>query len=254
MVCHAFARRVEERGGELRLGAKVERLARRGRRFEVETPSGTIATRTLVNCAGLYSDRIATMAGARPPTRIVPFRGEYYDIRPEKRSLVKGLVYPVPDPSFPFLGVHLTRTVDGRVHAGPNAVLALSREGYRRRDVSPRDALEVAAFGGFWRLAARHFGEGLREVRRSLSRKAFVRSLQRLVPEIGLDDVVPAASGVRAQALTRDGRLVDDFVILETEGAVHVCNAPSPGATASLQIGRAIADRVPVHERVAVAV
>jgi L-2-hydroxyglutarate oxidase len=253
-VCRAYARAIEEGGGELRLGARVERVARRDRRFDLETPAGTVVARTLVNCGGLYSDRIARMAGARPPARIVPFRGEYYELRAEKRGLVRGLVYPVPDPDFPFLGVHLTRMVDGSVHAGPNAVLALRREGYRRRDVSFRDALDIAAFGGFWRLAARHFGEGVREVRRSLSRKAFVRSLQRLVPEIGPNDVVPAAAGVRAQALTPDGRLVDDFLIVEADGAVHVCNAPSPGATSSLQIGRAIADRVPVHERVAVAV
>lgn len=253
-VCETYASIVQERGGEIRFDTEVERIARRGRCFDLETTTGTLTARTLVNCAGLHADRIARMCGQHPPARIVPFRGEYYELRSEKRDLVKGLVYPVPNPAFPFLGVHLTRGVDGTVHAGPNAVLALSREGYRWADLSASDLAEVLMFSGFWRLASRHLGEGLREVGRSLSKRAFVRSLQRLVPEIGADDVIRSSAGVRAQALTPDGRLYDDFLLLEAENVVHVCNAPSPGATSSLQIGQAIADRVPEHARVAVAV
>jgi L-2-hydroxyglutarate oxidase len=253
-VCRSFAATVATAGGEIVRGAEVERVAKLRGRFEIETAKGTIRARTLVNCAGLFSDRVARMCGADPGARIVPFRGEYYALRPEKRDLVRGLVYPVPDPRFPFLGVHLTRGIDGSVHAGPNAILAFRREGYRWGAISMRDTLEVMAFAGFRRLARRHLRAGVVEARRSLSKKAFVASLQRLVPAITLDDVVRAPAGVRAQALLPDGRLVDDFLIVEGEGAVHVCNAPSPGATASLEIGKAIVARLPIHERLAVAV
>jgi L-2-hydroxyglutarate oxidase len=183
------------------------------------------------------------MDGGRPPARIVPFRGEYYALRPERRDLVRGLVYPVPDPAFPFLGVHLTRAIDGSVHAGPNAVLSLKREGYSKRDFNLRDALSVASYGGFWRLAARHGGEGLRELHRSLSKRAFVRSLQRLVPDIQAEDVEPHGAGVRAQALLRDGNLADDFLIVRGTRSLHLLNAPSPGATSSLVIGETLAEQ-----------
>jgi L-2-hydroxyglutarate oxidase len=253
-VCLSFAEAVSSTGGEIMCGAEVVRVAKRRSRFEIETSAGTVRARTLVNCAGLFSDRIARMCGVDPGARIVPFRGEYYELRREKRDLVRTLVYPVPDPRFPFLGVHLTRGFDGSVHAGPNAILALRREGYRWGAVSARDTLELMAFAGFRRLARRHVRTGAREVHRSLSKRAFVASLQRLIPEIELNDVVRAPAGVRAQALLADGRLVDDFLIVEGEGAVHVCNAPSPGATASLEIGKAIAARLPIHDRLAVAV
>jgi L-2-hydroxyglutarate oxidase len=184
------------------------------------------------------------MAGADPGASIVPFRGEYYELRPGRRHLVRTLVYPVPDPDYPFLGVHFTKTVDGGVHCGPNAVLALRREGYRRRDVSPRDVLAVVADPGFRRLARRHWRAGSQEVLRSLSRVRFARSLQALVPEVEEDDLVPSPAGVRAQALRPDGTLVDDFLVVEGANAVHVCNAPSPAATASLPIARYLAARV----------
>jgi L-2-hydroxyglutarate oxidase len=204
-----------------------------------------VVCRLLVNCAGLQSDRLARLCGERPDVRIVPFRGEYYEIGPPGRDLVRGLIYPVPDPRFPFLGVHLNPTVDGRVEAGPNAVMALKREGYRWRDVSLRDLAETAAWPGTWRLAARFWRTGVEEVWRSWVRAAFLRDLQRLVPGLRDSDLRPGGSGVRAQALDRDGGLVDDFRILRGApggiAALHVLNAPSPGATASLAIGREIA-------------
>jgi L-2-hydroxyglutarate oxidase len=198
-----------------------------------------------VNCAGLHSDRVARLAGAEPPARIVPFRGEYYELVPERRTLEKALIYPVPNPAFPFLGVHFTKMIDGSVHAGPNAVLAFRREGYRWRDFSARDLGETLRFGGFWKLARQNLGEGLKEIHRSLSKAAFVRSLQQLVPAIQAMDLVPCDAGVRAQALRPDGKLVDDFLIVPGRNALHVCNAPSPAATASLEIGRAIVAQVP---------
>lgn len=197
----------------------------------------------LVNCAGLHADRVAELAGVRPRARIVPFRGEYYELNPDKRHLVRGLIYPVPDPSLPFLGVHLTRMLDGSVHAGPNAVLALCREGYRWRDVSPRDLAGVARFPGSWRLARRYaFPVGFDEVRRSLSRRRFARSLARLVPAVEPGDITRHGSGVRAQAVLPDGSLADDFIVERAPGQVHVLNAPSPAATSALEIARHVAD------------
>ncbi|HET9228341.1 MAG TPA: L-2-hydroxyglutarate oxidase [Thermoanaerobaculia bacterium] len=236
-VARAYAKRIESRGGRILTKARVTSV-RPGP--VLETTAGSVACSRLVNCAGLQSDRIARLCGAEPDVRIVPFRGEYYDL--VKTDLVRGLIYPVPDPRFPFLGVHLTRMIGGGVEAGPNAVLALKREGYRWADVSVRDALDTAGWPGFWALAARFWKIGFYEVWRSLRKSAFVRDLQRLVPEIRPEDVHRAGAGVRAQALERNGDLVDDFRIVETEGAVHVLNAPSPGATASMAIGRAIAD------------
>lgn len=240
-VAAGYARRIEARGGAVRTGARVTGVRRDGSGLVVETPAGAVAASLLVNCAGLQSDRVARLCGAPVDVRIVPFRGEYYDLVPERRSLVRGLIYPVPDPRFPFLGVHLTRRVDGSVEAGPNAVLALKREGYRWRDVSPRDLAATLTWPGFWRLAARFPRISAYEVRRSLSKRMFVHDLQQLVPEIRPQDVHRSGSGVRAQALDAKGGLVDDFRIVRSEGAIHVLNAPSPGATASISIGERIA-------------
>jgi L-2-hydroxyglutarate oxidase len=209
----------------------------------VETERGVVRARLLVNCAGLQCDRIARLAGADPQVRIIPFRGEYHDLRPAARALVRGLIYPVPDPRFPFLGVHLTRRVDGSVEAGPNAVLAWRREGYRKGSFAPRDAASTLAWPGFWRLAARHARTAVMEVRRSWSRARFARDLARLVPAITAADLTAGGSGVRAQAIDLRGNLVDDFHLVESPRAVHVLNAPSPGATASLAIGEEIAER-----------
>jgi len=206
----------------------------------VATTIGAFRADYLVNCAGLHSDRIARLAGHRAPARIVGFRGEYYELRPDRRDLVHGLIYPVPDPAFPFLGVHLTRMIDGGVHAGPNAVLALAREGYSWRHIRPRDLGEALAYPGLWRLASKHLRSGVLEVRRSLSKRLFAASVARLVPALGIDDIVPAGAGVRAQAIARDGSLVDDFLIVTADRQVHVLNAPSPAATSSLEIAKHI--------------
>jgi (S)-2-hydroxyglutarate dehydrogenase len=243
-VCRKLAELIGAHGGELRLGTKVQGFHVNGREVILETSKGTLSARRVINCAGLHSDRVARMAGAKPDAHIVPFRGEYYELKPERRGLVRNLIYPVPDPEFPFLGVHFTRMIDGSVHAGPNAVLSLKREGYHRNSFNLRDCLETMTYSGFWRLAARHTRAGLKEMHRSFSKKAFVRSLQKLIPEINADDLVPSEAGVRAQALRHDGGLVDDFMIISGANAVHVCNAPSPAATASLEIGRVIVDQL----------
>jgi L-2-hydroxyglutarate oxidase len=240
-VARAYARRIEAGGGRVATGARVTGVRRDGPGLVVETPRGAVAASLLVNCAGLQSDRVARLCGADPGVRIFPFRGEYYELSPERRGLVRGLIYPVPDPRFPFLGVHLTRMVNGGVEAGPNAVLALKREGYRWRDISPRDLASTAAWPGFWRFAGRFWRIGAYEVRRSLMKSAFVRDLARLVPEIRPEDLHRAGSGVRAQALDARGGLVDDFHIVRGERAIHVLNAPSPAATASITIGEEIA-------------
>jgi L-2-hydroxyglutarate oxidase len=240
----AVARQLgEASGAEIRYGAQVVRIDRRPERgVAVRTARGDVVRgRVLVNCAGLYCDEIARLAGDEPEVRIVPFRGEYYELaRPE---LVRGLVYPVPDPAFPFLGVHLTRGIDGGVHIGPNAVPALAREGYGWGVVRPGEAAATAAWPGVWRLARRHWRYGAGELRRSLSRAAFVDAVRRLLPAIEDGDLVRAAAGVRAQAVLRDGGLVDDFLIRQGPRTVHVLNAPSPAATASLPIGREVARR-----------
>ena len=246
-VARTLAKIVEEQGGVLRTGARVEDISETGDGVRVLASGETFGARTLVNCAGLYSDRVAALCGVAPGAKIVPFRGEYYELVPEKRYLIRNLIYPVPNPAFPFLGVHFTRMVGGGVEAGPNAVLSLAREGYRKTDLDPRDLAEVLTYRGFWRLAVRNWRTGLGEIVRSLSKKAFVRSLQRLVPEVEGEDLVPAAAGVRAQALKEDGRLVDDFLIVEGKSSVHVLNAPSPAATACIPIGEEIADHVPAR-------
>ncbi|MBW4719609.1 L-2-hydroxyglutarate oxidase [Saccharothrix obliqua] len=237
-VCAALVERLKEH--DLRLHSPALAIRSRGGRVEVATPQGVVRADVLVNCAGLHSDRVAGLAGLTPSARIVPFRGEYFELR--RPELVRGLVYPVPDPALPFLGVHLTRMLDGTVHCGPNAVLALRREGYRWRDFSGRDVLEVARFPGTWKLARRYGRTGLGEVLRSLSRKRFAASLARLVPAVREDDLVPSTAGVRAQAMRPDGSLVDDFLVETAPNQVHVLNAPSPGATGSLEIAKHVAD------------
>ena len=243
-VCEKYAELVRAAGGEVRTGAKVTGIARRGGETVVETVAGEVRAKFLINCAGLHSDRIARLAGAEPGVRIVPFRGEYYELREEARGLARGLIYPVPDPKFPFLGVHLTRKVQGGVEAGPNAVLALKREGYGKLSFSPRDAAATLFYGGFWRLAGRYWRSGMGEMARSFLKARFVRELQKLVPELKDEDLTAGGAGVRAQAVDATGALVDDFRIVRAEGAVHVLNVPSPAATASLAIGKRIAAMV----------
>ena len=248
-VTEAYAGCVRDAGGSAVTGARVT-ACRRDRtpggvaaELVLETARGAVRCGALVNCAGLHSDRVARLCGVDPGVRIVPFRGEYYELLPERHHLVRNLVYPVPDPAFPFLGVHFTRMVHGGIEAGPNAVLALKREGYGRADFSPRDLAELLSYAGFWRMGLRHWRMGLGESWRSSSTGAFVAALRRLVPEITRADVRRAGAGVRAQALEPDGRLADDFLIVEAGRMIHVLNAPSPAATASITIGRTIAER-----------
>jgi len=242
LVCEKYAQLIMANGGTVRTSVAVTGIKRSAQEIVVETNKGAFGTSSVINCAGLYSDRIARMAGDDPGIMIVPFRGEYYDLAPERSSLVRALIYPVPDPRFPFLGVHFTRRITGRVDAGPNAVIALAREGYRHHDISARDLASSLAFPGFWRMAAKHWRNALGEWHRSLSKRAFVRALQRLLPEINESDLVPGGSGVRAQALKPDGALVDDFQFVPSGKVLHVLNVPSPAATASLMIGKTIVD------------
>ncbi|GIH10844.1 hydroxyglutarate oxidase [Rhizocola hellebori] len=235
-VCRVLAELLVKGGAQVRLGTRVTGI----RADRVLTDRGEIPYDTLVNCAGLHADRVARLAGADPQVRIVPFRGEYYELKPQRRDLVNGLIYPVPDPQFPFLGVHFTAMIDGNVHAGPNAVLAFKREGYRWRNVSIRDLAESAGYRGMWKLGRKHWRYGLDEMRRSLSPKRFAASLARLVPEVTLADLTPSGAGVRAQAIRPDGSLVDDFLIVRHGRQVHVLNAPSPAATSSLEIAKHI--------------
>lgn len=243
-VAKAMGRVVTQCGGRIQLNAKLRKVDRRAEGFALETSAGRFRSRIFVNCAGLHSDQVASLCGMRPDVRIIPFRGEYYQLKPQRRSLVHNLIYPVPDPDMPFLGVHFTRMIDGAVEAGPNAVLAWKREGYRRWDVSAADLLATFSFPGFWRLAGKFWSVGLHEYRRSLSKAAFVRSLQQLLPEIQADDLVSAEAGVRAQAVDAKGNLLDDFHLLTGERMLHVVNAPSPAATASIAIGRVVAEQV----------
>ena len=233
-----------EQGGQVMFENEVQQITDRGRTHVIETSTGEFEAKFLINCAGLYSDRITRLAGKEPGVKIVPFRGEYYELAPSKRDLVKTLIYPVPNPDFPFLGVHFTRMIDGSVHCGPNAVLAFKREGYKKTDFNLRDFCETMSYRGFWRLARKNFGEGIKEIYRYVSKAAFVHTLQQLIPEVQAADLVPCEAGVRAQALLNDGSLVDDFLIVQGHNALHVCNAPSPGATASLEIGKAIVAQI----------
>ncbi|HEV2107654.1 MAG TPA: L-2-hydroxyglutarate oxidase [Thermomicrobiales bacterium] len=243
-VARLYADDIQEMGGEIRTSHAVVGIDRRGGRSLVTTTGGEIEADAVVSCAGLYSDRVAQLTGASPDPRIVPFRGDYYVLRPERRHLVRGNIYPVPDPAFPFLGVHFTPRMNGDLWLGPNAVLAFSREGYAFRDVSPRELVGLATSGSFRTFARRHWRIGLSEMARALSKRRFLESLRKFIPELEMDDLLPGPSGVRAQALGADGKLVDDFVVDHTEGTLHVRNAPSPAATSSLQIGKLIADEV----------
>lgn len=240
-VCRVMAEEIVATGGEVRFSSEVTGL-RQNSRWLIHTRSGDCDADFLINCAGLHCDRVSRMAGNRDATRIVPFRGEYYKLRPERQHLVRNLIYPVPDPSFPFLGVHFTRLIHGGVEAGPNAVLALAREGYRKTDVSFRDMVESLTYRGFWRFLMRYPATCWAELRRSFSKELFCRSLQRLVPDIQPEDLAPGGAGVRAQAMSPQGELVQDFCFVRQRNALHVLNAPSPAATASLAIADEILD------------
>ena len=239
-VTQAYASKFAHAGGDVFTGTPVQRITRDGGSLALETPKGIVQTNHIINCAGLFADRVASMIEGRVDVRIIPFRGEYYTLRPESHHLVSGLIYPVPDPRFPFLGVHYTRNINGSVEAGPNAVLSFSREGYRKRDVDLGDTFETLSYPGFWKMTANHWRTGLSEMRRSYSKSIFLRDLQRLLPEIREEDLAPGGSGVRAQAVAGNGALLDDFNIIRGREAVHVLNAPSPGATSSLAIGEHI--------------
>jgi L-2-hydroxyglutarate oxidase len=246
-VTAKYAEIATTRGAEVKTNAGVVGFDRSGSAVVVRTRAGDFTARYVVNCAGLYSDRVAQMAGDDPGMMLVPFRGEYYDLTPARQSLVRGLIYPVPDPRYPFLGVHFTRRIHGNVDAGPNAVLAFRREGYRFSDFDLGEAMEVLMDSGFRTMARRHWKNGLAEFRRSLRKREFVRSCQRLVPEVRMEDMTPGGSGVRAQAVAADGALVDDFRFVGRERFLHVLNVPSPAATASLPIGREILKMVPAE-------
>lgn len=247
-VCEALRIEIEESGGSVRFDTSVLNVEESEVGARISTSGGEVFARFLVNCAGLRCDQVAGMVNAAEGNRIVPFRGEYYELVPERSHLVKGLIYPVPDPSFPFLGVHLTRMIDGSIHAGPNAVLAFSREGYRWRDVQPSQILEHVTNRGLWKLARKYWRTGAGEVWRSLNKAAFVRALQRLVPEIESKDLEASPAGVRAQAMDANGELLDDFAITRSGNSLHVINAPSPAATASLEIGGRIVEMIEERE------
>ena len=243
-VCEKYAEKLRELGGEVRLGEKVTQITPGNTLSVVVTDRATYETKLVINCAGLYSDKIAQLTQRQEiDVRIIPFRGEYFKIRPEKEYLVRNLIYPVPDPNFPFLGVHFTRMVHGGVEAGPNAVLAFQREGYRKSDINLKDMYETLSWPGFQKVAAKYWETGLGEMYRSFSKSAFTKALQELIPEIQENDLMEGGSGVRAQACDRTGGLLDDFAILETDRAIHVCNAPSPAATSSLSIGLTVSEK-----------
>lgn len=242
-AAQAMARQIQLRGGEIKYRSEVTKLSG-SNSWRIHTTGGEYEADFLINCAGLYCDRVGRMAGERDPMRIVPFRGEYYKLKPERQHLVRNLIYPVPDPQFPFLGVHFTRQIHGGVEAGPNAVLAFAREGYRHADISARDMIETLAYKGFWKFLLRYPSMCWDEFRRSYSKEIFCRSLQRLVPEIQVDDLSTGGAGVRAQALSPSGELLQDFYFVRQPGALHVLNAPSPAATASLAIADEIVNRM----------
>lgn len=244
-VCAAMAARLAARGVKVVTGARVTRLRLSPGGWVAETPAGVFEADFAINCAGLHSDRVSELAGERREVRVVPFRGEYYKIRPERQHLVRNLIYPVPDPQFPFLGVHFTRLIHGGIEAGPNAVLAFAREGYRKRDFNPRDLFDALSYGGLWRFLRRYPSMCWYELRRSFSRKLFCRSLQRLIPEIQPSDLAQGGSGVRAQVISPAGEIVQDFQLVPRPHALHVLNTPSPAATASLAIGAEIAAMLP---------
>jgi len=243
-VCQALVDEIYAQGGEVVLRAKVGAILREGTGWRVVSNAGDYSCDRIVTCAGLHADRVAALTGRRRTVRVIPFRGEYYKLRFEKQFLVRNLIYPVPDPKFPFLGVHFTRFIHGGIEAGPNAVLALDREGYSKLDLNPVDLVDALSFPGLWRFLAKHPAMCMAEIRRSFSRDLFCETLQRLVPEIEPDDLIEGGSGVRAQAMNWDGSLVEDFSFVEGPGELHVVNAPSPAATSSLAIGEEIANRL----------
>jgi L-2-hydroxyglutarate oxidase len=243
IVTREYAKIVQENGGEIRLDTQVIGIDRRSEELIVQTNQGDFHTRFLVNCAGLQSDLVAQMMGSTEGLRIVPFRGEYYELMPESRHLVRGLIYPVPDPDFPFLGVHFTKKISGSVEAGPNAVLTFAREGYEKTDVDFGHILDLITYRGMYSLAAKYWRTGLGEMYRSWNKGAFTKALQKLVPEIKEDDLKAGGAGIRAQAMDSKGNLLADFSILERPNSIHVLNAPSPAATASIPIGRSIAEK-----------
>lgn len=244
-VCEAYARVFQGLGGDIHFGEKVEQITAGTSLSVVVTNKARYETKLVVNCAGLYSDKMAQLTQREPiGLQIVPFRGEYFKIKPEKQHLVKNLIYPVPDPNFPFLGVHFTRMIHGGVEAGPNAVLAFGREGYKKSDVNLKEFFETLAWPGFQKVAAKYWQMGLGEMYRSFSKSAFTKALQKLIPEVQEDDLIEGGAGVRAQACDRTGGLLDDFSIIETDRAINVCNAPSPAATSSLSIGKTVAGKV----------
>ncbi|HEY5911220.1 MAG TPA: L-2-hydroxyglutarate oxidase [Verrucomicrobiae bacterium] len=243
-VCAALVRHIRERGAEVVTGAKVSAVRARGGSWVLATNAGDFECDFFINCAGLHCDRLSQLAGQKRAVRIVPFRGEYYKIKPERQHLVRNLIYPVPDPQFPFLGVHFTRLIHGGIEAGPNAVLAFAREGYRKTDINVADLWDALSFPGLWRFLGKHARMSWAEAKRSFSRRLFCESLQRLVPDIRMEDLAPGGAGVRAQAMSPDGQLVQDFHFVTQERALHVLNAPSPGATAALAIGEEIAAQV----------
>ena len=240
LVTAKYAELAQARGAEIRTGVRVTGMRESDDEVVVQTSGGEFTAKHVINCGGLHSDEIARAAGAPKGVRIIPFRGEYYQLAPAKRSLVRGLIYPVPDPRFPFLGVHFTKRVNGEVEAGPNAVLALKREGYGKLQVAPGDVVRTFAYSGFWRMAAKFWGEGMGEMWRSFNKRAFVRALQKLMPEIRAEDLAPGGCGVRAQAVDAQGKLLDDFTFYGSRRVLHVVNVPSPAATASLPLGRMI--------------
>lgn len=243
-VCEKLAELLRAAGHRVELGQEVRGIERQSGSVLVKTQNQQWDASILIGCAGLHSDRLVRLSGLKPPAKIVPFRGEYYELKPERRELCRNLIYPVPDPNFPFLGVHFTRMVSGDVECGPNAVFALAREGYSWGKIGLRDLAESVTYGGFLKLATQHWKMGLGEIHRSVSKSAFVKALQRLIPSIQAQDLTPCRAGVRAQAIQSDGTMVDDFLWVDDERMVHVCNAPSPAATASLEIGKHIVDRV----------
>ncbi len=242
-IAHRMARLFQGLGGQVKLGCRVLRVDEASDGVTIHVSHGSLRARRLIACAGLFADRMALAAGAKADFRLIPFRGEFFQLRPELNRLIKHLIYPIPEPGLPFLGVHLTRTIDGGITVGPNAVLAFAREGYSKTAIDYRDLMEMAAFGGFWRMLKGNLRVGMRELRNSWSQHAYLQEVRQYCPQLTLNDLRPHASGVRAQAVSREGELLHDFLFIETENSLHLCNAPSPAATAALPIGRHIVER-----------
>jgi L-2-hydroxyglutarate oxidase len=247
-VCRKLAELVRQSGGQVVTGQRIDRVRQTSAEVVLQTSHHEWIAKCVVNCGGLHSDRLAKLSGARLQAKIVPFRGEYYDLKPEFQHFCRNLIYPVPNPTLPFLGVHFTRMIQGGVECGPNAVLAFAREGYRKRDVNLRDLGEALMYPGFLRLSMKYWRVGIDEMWRSFSKRAFVKALRKLIPEIRAKHLKPARAGVRAQAVAADGSMVDDFLIVPYQRVINVCNAPSPAATSALNVGRLIVDRVTQYD------